>query len=67
VKVETLGRPNGHFLLRAIPKQKDLAAAEVAALLRAQNIPVDELYVEKGRLDDVFRQITMPEDGGSNG
>ncbi|WP_409562291.1 ABC transporter ATP-binding protein [Hyphomicrobium sp. B1] len=66
-KVETLGKPNGHFLLRAIPKQKEMAAAEVAALLRAQNIPVDELYVERGRLDDVFRQITMPEDGGSNG
>ena len=43
-----------------------MAAAEVAALLRAQNIPVDELYVERGRLDDVFRQITMPKDGGSD-
>jgi ABC-2 type transport system ATP-binding protein len=66
-RVETLGKPNGHLLLRAIPKHKDLAASEVASLLRAQNIPVDELYVEKGRLDDVFRQITMPEHGGSNG
>jgi ABC-2 type transport system ATP-binding protein len=66
-RVETLGKPNGHMLLRAIPRQKDMAAAEVAALLRAQNIPVDELYVERGRLDDVFRQITMPEDGGANG
>lgn len=65
--VETLGKPNGHLLLRAIPRQRDMAAAEVAALLRAQNIPVDELYVERGRLDDVFRQITMPEEGGSNG
>ncbi len=64
--VETLGKPNGHLLLRAIPRQRDMAAAEVAALLRAQNIPVDELYVERGRLDDVFRQITMAEDGGSN-
>ncbi len=64
--VETLGRPNGHLLLRAIPRQKEMAAAEVAALLRAQNIPVDELYVERGRLDDVFRKITMPEDGDSN-
>jgi ABC-2 type transport system ATP-binding protein len=64
--VETLGKPNGHLLLRAIPRQKEMAAAEVAALLRAQNIPVDELYVERGRLDDVFRKITMPEDGGSN-
>jgi len=43
-----------------------MSAAEVAAVLRAQNIPVDELYVERGRLDEVFRQITMPQDGGHN-
>ena len=65
-RVETVGEPNGQTLLRAIPRQKTKAAAEVAALLRAQNIPVDELYVERGRLDDVFRQITMPKDGGSD-
>ena len=65
-RVETVGEPNGQTLLRAIPRQKTMAAAEVAALLRAQNIPVDELYVERGRLDDVFRQITMPKDGGSD-
>jgi ABC-2 type transport system ATP-binding protein len=64
--VETLGKPNGHLLLRAIPHQKTMTAAEVAAVLRAQNIPVDELYVERGRLDDVFRKITMPEEGDSN-
>jgi ABC-2 type transport system ATP-binding protein len=62
-RVETIGKPNGHFLLRAIPRQKTMTAAEIAAVLRAQNIPVDELYVERGRLDDVFRQITMPEEG----
>lgn len=65
-RVETIGKPNGHMLLRAIPRQKTMTAAEIAAVLRAQNIPVDELYVERGRLDDVFRQITMPEEGGRN-
>jgi ABC-2 type transport system ATP-binding protein len=63
-RVETVGKPNGYMLLRAIPRQKTMSAAEVAAVLRAQNIPVDELYVEHGRLDEVFRQITMPDDGG---
>jgi ABC-2 type transport system ATP-binding protein len=43
-----------------------MSAAEIAALLRAQNIPVDELFVERGRRVDVFRQITMPKDGGSD-
>jgi ABC-2 type transport system ATP-binding protein len=66
VSVETVGTPNGHLLLRAIPHQKTMTATEVAAVLRAQNIPVDELYVERGRLDDVFRKITMPEEGDSN-
>lgn len=65
-RVETIGKPNGHLLLRAIPRERTMTAAEIAAVLRAQNIPVDELYVERGRLDDVFRQITMPEEGGSN-
>lgn len=65
-RVEKLGRPNSHMLLRAIPKEKESAAAEVAAVLRAQNIPVDELYVERGRLDDVFRQITTSQKAGNN-
>jgi ABC-2 type transport system ATP-binding protein len=65
-RVETIGKPNGQLQIRAIPHQKTMAAAEVAALLRSQNIPVDELYVERGRLDDVFRQITMPGNGGSD-
>jgi ABC-2 type transport system ATP-binding protein len=43
-----------------------MTATEIAAVLRAQNIPVDELYVERGRLDDVFRQITMSEEGNNN-
>jgi ABC-2 type transport system ATP-binding protein len=65
-RVETVGKPNGHMLLRAIPREKTMTSAEIAAVLRAQNIPVDELYVERGRLDDVFRQITMPEEGSGN-
>jgi ABC-2 type transport system ATP-binding protein len=65
-RVETVGKPNGHMLLRAIPREKTMTSAEIAAVLRAQNIPVDELYVERGRLDDVFRKITMPEEGSGN-
>jgi ABC-2 type transport system ATP-binding protein len=66
VRVETLGKPNGYFHLRAIPRQKTMSTVEVATLLREQNIPVDELYVERGRLDEVFRQITMPKGGDSD-
>ncbi len=60
--VETVGKANGHIHIRALPRDGALEAAEVAALLRAQQIPIDELYVERGRLDDVFRQITTSDD-----
>ncbi len=61
-KVETIGSANGHIQLRALPRQGPLDAARVAAVLRAQQIPIDELYVERGRLDEVFRQITTSDD-----
>ena len=57
-KVEITGRPNGAVALRAIPKAGSTIAGDVAALLREKSIDVEELYIEKGRLDDVFRQIT---------
>jgi ABC-2 type transport system ATP-binding protein len=65
-RVETVGKPNGHAHLRAIPKNRKEAADHVAALLRAKDIPVDELYIERGRLDDVFRQITSPNKDEAN-
>ena len=60
--VETLGKANGHIHIRALPGDGGLEASDVAALLRAQQIPIDELYIERGRLDDVFRQITTSDD-----
>ena len=57
-RVEITGRPDGAAALRAFPKANATIAASVAALLREQSIDVQELYVEKGKLDDVFRQIT---------
>lgn len=60
--VETLGKVNGHIHIRALPRTGALETADVAALLRAQQIPIDELYVERGRLDEVFREITTSHD-----
>ncbi len=62
--VETVSKANGHIQLRAVPRDGAVDATEVAALLRAQSIPVDELYVERGRLDDVFRLITTSDERG---
>lgn len=52
--------PAGSVQLRVIPKPAARAtlAAEVGALLRDKALPVSEIYVERGKLDDVFRRIT---------
>ena len=38
-----------------------LSLDEVSAALRAQAVAVDEISVERGRLDEVFRRITTQE------
>ena len=40
------------------PKAGAVIIDEVAAILREAAVPVDEIHLERGRLDDVFRQIT---------
>lgn len=62
-KVETTGTANGVVGLRVLPKPDASIVAQVAAVLREKSIDAEELFVEKGRLDDVFRQITS-HDGG---
>jgi ABC-2 type transport system ATP-binding protein len=57
-KVERLPAVNGHIQLRALPRNGVTIAGDVAALLRDRSITVEEMFVERGRLDEVFRQIT---------
>jgi ABC-2 type transport system ATP-binding protein len=59
--IERLPSANGHVQLRALPKGGAMIAAEVATLLSERSLPVAELYVERGRLDEVFRKITSEE------
>jgi ABC-2 type transport system ATP-binding protein len=60
-KVETVSAANGRSQLRALPRNGAVIATDVASLIREKAIVVDEIYVERGKLDDVFRQITTPE------
>jgi ABC-2 type transport system ATP-binding protein len=57
-EVETLGVANGRLELRAIPKNGAGIVTDVASAIREKALAVDELFVERGKLDDVFRQIT---------
>jgi ABC-2 type transport system ATP-binding protein len=61
LSVERLAKENGHIQLRALPKNGAAIASDVAAVLAERSLPVAELYIERGRLDDVFRQITTGE------
>jgi ABC-2 type transport system ATP-binding protein len=58
-EVETVGgAPNGQLQLRAIPKNGVGIVTDVASAIRQKALAVDEIFVERGKLDDVFRQIT---------
>ena len=53
---------NGTLRLRARPESGAEVADPIGDMLRAKAIPVHEIFVEHGTLDDVFRKITAPED-----
>ena len=58
LRIDTVTADDGGTQLRVVPRNGRAIATEVASLLREKAIAVDELYVERGRLDDVFREIT---------
>jgi ABC-2 type transport system ATP-binding protein len=60
-KIETVSAANGTSQLRALPKNGAVIATDVASLIREKSIVIEEIYVERGKLDDVFRQLTTPE------
>ena len=45
---------------RVFPKKGKSISGEVARLAREKNWEIEGLHVEKGRLDDVFRELTEP-------
>lgn len=64
--VEEVSRANGHAHLRALSAGKAVAVGDVATMLREKSIDVSEIYVERGRLDDVFREITTADAGSDS-
>jgi len=58
LSVETVSSANGQLLLRAMPKNGAGIVTDVASVIRQKGLVVDEVFVERGKLDDVFRQIT---------
>ena len=55
-KIEATG--DGDRLI-IIPKDGAPIIENVSALIRAKGLEVEEIYVDRGQLDDVFRHLTL--------
>jgi ABC-2 type transport system ATP-binding protein len=65
--VETVGASNGKVRLQAAPRDGAPAAPQLASLIRSRLIEVEEVVVQRGSLDEVFREITTSDDGAHHG
>ena len=57
-RVEMSDSANGNAQLLVVPADGRLLIDEVRGIIDAKNLAVEGLAVERGRLDDVFREIT---------
>ncbi len=55
---------DGGISLRIRPKKSVLIATDVAGVIASKKIPVREMFVDRGTLDDVFRKITTSKRSG---
>lgn len=58
-RVETGAVADGVANLLVIPKDGRSIIAEVSEFVRTRGFPIEEVLVERGRLDDVFRDLTL--------
>jgi ABC-2 type transport system ATP-binding protein len=65
--VEAVGANNGKVRLQAAPRDGAPAAAQLASLIRTRLIEVEEVVVQRGSLDEVFREVTTSDDGAHHG
>ena len=63
-RTEILLDDGAHVVARAYPRERGTNGAfagRVAELAQRENWKLDEIHVEEGRLDEVFRSITLPD------
>ncbi len=60
-RIEILSKAKAGTKMRAYPAANTSIAADVAASLKSKRVPLIELSVEEGRLEEVFRDITAGE------
>lgn len=57
-EIEPAGRANGVARLLVVPSNGRDILGNVRRLVSENGIPVEEIYLERGRLDEVFRELT---------
>ena len=67
MRVEVLARSDGALELMLLPDGGASIAGPVSEAARANGWQVTELHIDRGRLDDVFRQITTGNGDASDG
>ena len=63
-RTEVLSENGGNVVMRAYPRERGGNGAfvgSIAELARRESWQLDEIHVEEGRLDEVFRSITLPD------
>ena len=60
-RVTVLDEKDGHVTVRAFPKAAANGTLATAVGEAAHDWQIEELHTEEGRLDEVFRSITMPD------
>ena len=63
-RTEILLDDGARVVVRAYPRERGANGAfagRIAELARRENWQLDEIHVEEGRLDEVFRSITLPD------
>lgn len=65
--VETVDDSSGRVCVSALPESGQIILQEVADLIRVGQFEVDEFRQEAGRLDEVFRKLTVPETATAKG
>lgn len=65
--VEAIGASNGKVRLQAAVRDGAPAAPQLASLIRTRLIEVEEVVVQRGSLDEVFREVTTSDDGAHHG
>ena len=51
--------PNGAITVRVFPKDRESISSELEKFLKKKKMSIEQFFVERGRLDEVFRTLTL--------